>query len=89
VLEPGRRIVQTFAAGPADREPASYAPVNDEQIEIVFTLLEDGGTQVTLTNGWNGEGLNQKGMKDVERAWSHWLELLADAAIGDETGASG
>jgi uncharacterized protein YndB with AHSA1/START domain len=86
VLEPGRRIVQTFAAGPADREPPSYAPVNDEHVEIVFNPQEDGGTLVTLTNSWNGEGLNEEGMLAIEQAWSHWLELLADA-LGGETGA--
>jgi uncharacterized protein YndB with AHSA1/START domain len=77
VLDPGRRIVQTFAAGPADREPASYAPVNDEQVEIVFTPLEDGGTLVTLTNGWSGERLDEEGLLAIEQAWSHWLGLLA------------
>jgi uncharacterized protein YndB with AHSA1/START domain len=82
VLEQGRRIVQTFSAGPADREPAGATPQDDELVEVTFRPLDEGGTQVTLTNSWSGQALDADDMTAVERAWAHWLELL-DRQIGE------
>jgi len=82
VLEPGRRIVQTFAAGPADREPPEEtAPQNGEFVEVRLRPIGDDRTEVTLTNGWNGAALDAEGMAAIEQAWSHWLALL-DRSIG-------
>jgi uncharacterized protein YndB with AHSA1/START domain len=88
VLEAARRIVQTFAAGPAEREPASYAAANDEYVEVLFKPLEDGSTEVTLINGWNGGKLDPDGMEAIEQAWSHWLTLL-DRHIAGPSGSGG
>ena len=77
VLEPGRRIVQTFAAGPADREPLEEAaPQNGEFVELRLHPIGDDRTEITLTNGWNGAALDAEGMAAIEQAWTHWLELL-------------
>jgi len=85
VLEPGRRIVMTFAAGPADREPPQGAPESGDIVEIRFRTLDDEQTEVTLINGWGGAALGSDGMAAVEQAWSHWLDLL-DASLdaGDD-----
>jgi uncharacterized protein YndB with AHSA1/START domain len=77
VLEPGTRIVQTFAAGPAEGEPAGGVSANGEFVELRLRPLEGGErTEVTLINGWNGAGLEPDGMAALEQAWSHWLTLL-------------
>jgi uncharacterized protein YndB with AHSA1/START domain len=83
VLEPGRRIVQSFAAGPAGREPLEAgAPQNGEFVEVSFRAVEGGGTEVTLTNGWQeGAALDADGMEAVEQAWAHWLALM-DGHVG-------
>ncbi len=76
VLEPARRIVQTFSAGPADREPPEEVAQSSEFVEVRFIPVDAGRTEVTLTNGWSGAGIDADGMAAVEQAWFHWLELL-------------
>jgi uncharacterized protein YndB with AHSA1/START domain len=83
VLEPARRIVMTFAAGPADREPPQGAPESGDIVEIRFRTLDDEQTEVTLINSWSGEALDAEGIAAVEQAWSHWLDLL-DASLDPE-----
>jgi uncharacterized protein YndB with AHSA1/START domain len=86
VLEPGRRIVKTFAAGPADREPPQGTPESGDIVEIRFRALDDERTELTLINSWGGEALDAEGMAAVEQAWSHWLDLLEaslDAEVDD------
>jgi uncharacterized protein YndB with AHSA1/START domain len=84
VLEPGRRIVMTFAAGPADREPPQGAPESGDMLEIRFNELDDEQTEVTLINSWGGDALDAEGMAAVEQAWSHWLDLLDASLDADE-----
>ena len=80
VLEPARRIVQTFAAGPAEGEPADEVSGNEELVELRLRALDAARTEVTLINSWSGPELEADAMGAVEKAWSHWLELL-DRAI--------
>ena len=81
VLEPGRRIVKTFAAGPADREPRHADAGSGDIVEIRLVTLGDERTEVTLINSWSGDAMDGDSMAAVEQAWSHWLVLL-DQAIG-------
>jgi uncharacterized protein YndB with AHSA1/START domain len=85
-LEPGRRVVKTFAARPADREPPQGAPESGDIVEIRFRALDDARTEITLINSWGGEALDAEGMAAVEQAWSHWLDLLEASldAEGDD-----
>ena len=83
VLKPARRIVMTFAAGPADREPPQGAPESGDIVEIRFKPVDNEQTEVTLINSWGGAALDADGMAAVERAWAHWLDLL-DASLDAE-----
>jgi uncharacterized protein YndB with AHSA1/START domain len=84
MLEPGRRIVMTFAAGPADREPPQGDSESADSLEIRFNEMDDGQTEVTLINSWSGEALGTEDMEAVEQAWSHWLDLLDASLDADE-----
>ncbi len=76
VLEPDRRIVQTFQAGPAESTPAEASPYLDEYLEITFRPLGADQTELTFTNGWNGEPLSEEDRQATSEAWSAWLDLL-------------
>lgn len=84
VLEPGRRIVMTFAAGPADREPPTATAGEGDIVEVRFNPVDDEQTEVTLINSWSGEALDAEGIAAVEQAWSHWLDLLDASLDADE-----
>jgi uncharacterized protein YndB with AHSA1/START domain len=80
-LERGSRIVQTFSAGPADREPPGWAAPNEEYVEVRFRPLDAENTEIMLINSWNGAPPAPEDLEAIEAAWSHWLELL-DRHIG-------
>ncbi|MEO3997492.1 SRPBCC domain-containing protein [Mesorhizobium sp. CAU 1732] len=70
-LEPGKLVKQTFVA--EGHDPYPYA---DEFIAISFRALPDGDTQLTLVNGWNGDGPGEDGAELVRQGWTLWLDLL-------------
>jgi uncharacterized protein YndB with AHSA1/START domain len=75
VLEENRRVVMSFLAGP--KEPVAGAtPYRDEMIEITFRDLGDGRSELTLRNGWNGEGMDEDGVKGAKEGWTFWLDAL-------------
>lgn len=81
VLEPGRRIVQTFLAGRAEPVSAGPNPYTDEFIEVTLRPLSPSQTELTFINGWDGEDMDEEGKEAVKEAWSLWLDLL-EAALG-------
>jgi uncharacterized protein YndB with AHSA1/START domain len=74
VLEPGRRIVHTFRAGPAGADAAQ--PDADERIEIDLRPLSSDRTEVTFTDAWRGDDLDEEGREAARQAWSGWLDGL-------------
>jgi uncharacterized protein YndB with AHSA1/START domain len=76
LLEPDRRIVMTFKAGPEGGPSPASAAQTDEFIELRFIPLGPAETEVWLLNGWNGEDLSDAGAKALEAAWLGWLGRL-------------
>jgi uncharacterized protein YndB with AHSA1/START domain len=72
-LEPGQRIVQTFH-GFASGDPE---PEHREFLEVTLRPLGPGRTELTLTDGWDGEGMDEEGQDAVKAAWNGWLDGLA------------
>lgn len=81
VLEPGRRVRQSFQAGPVGTEPAQPGPYRDEYIEARLRPLDAGETELTFTNGWNGPPLSEDDEIATRQAWEGWLDLL-ERALG-------
>jgi len=78
-LEPTRRIRQSFRAGPREGGLDAPGPYRDEFVEIELREREGGKTELTLTNGWDGEALDAEATDGVREGWSHWLDQLATA----------
>lgn len=76
VLEPGRRVIQTFKAGPAGSDPGQPSPYTNEYLEVQLEPLESGETELTFTNGWDGEAPSAEDREATREAWSSWLDLL-------------
>jgi uncharacterized protein YndB with AHSA1/START domain len=76
VLEPGRRIVQTFLAGRTEPGPSQPVPYTNEFVEVKLRPLGSSATELTLVNGWDGEDLDEAGREAVKEAWSSWIDLL-------------
>ena len=72
VLDPGRRIVQTFGV-----ESEAESPYRDERLEVTLRPLEPGRTELTLSDGWDGPGLDDADEAAATAAWSAWLDDLA------------
>jgi uncharacterized protein YndB with AHSA1/START domain/DNA-binding transcriptional ArsR family regulator len=72
VLEPGQRIVQSFYVG--NEGPS---PDYEEFLEITFRRLGPAQTELTFTDSWNGEGMDEEGQEAVKAAWNGWLDQLA------------
>lgn len=71
VLEPGRRIVQTFVwAGEASDSTGEYW---DELVTVTFRAIEPRLTGVTLTNGWNGKSMTDAEKERFGEGWGDWL----------------
>ena len=75
-LEPGRRIVQTFRAGPLEGLPGPL-PFTDEFIELTLRPLGPAQTLVRLFNGWNGEDMPDEAKQAVKDGWAGWLDQMA------------
>ncbi len=71
-LEPGQRFVQTFH-GVASGEPT---PDHREFLEVTLRPLGPARTELTLTDGWDGEGMDEEGQEAVKAAWNGWLDEL-------------
>jgi len=76
VLEPGRRIVQTFKAGPAGSDQEQPTPYINEYLEVQLKPWGPGETELTFINGWDGEALSAEDQNATREAWSSWLDLL-------------
>lgn len=72
VLEPGRRIVQTFYVG-----SEGPGPDYNERLEVALRPLGPAKTELTFTDGWDGEGMDEEGQEAVKAAWNGWLDGLA------------
>jgi uncharacterized protein YndB with AHSA1/START domain len=75
-LEPGRRIVQTFHAGPAGSMPEAAGAHTNEFLDIQLRPLGLSQTELTLTDGWDGEALDEEGEQAAKQAWNGWLDQL-------------
>jgi uncharacterized protein YndB with AHSA1/START domain len=71
VLEPEQRIVQSFYVG-SDGPSPDY----QEFLEITLRPLGPDRTELTFTDGWNGEGMDEEGQEAVRQAWNGWLDQL-------------
>jgi uncharacterized protein YndB with AHSA1/START domain len=72
VLEPGRRIVQTFGG-----EGVEASPYRDEFLEVTLRPLGPERTELTLIDGWDGQGLDAADEAATREAWSAWIDDLA------------
>ena len=71
VLEPGRRIVQTFGV-----DSAEASPYRDERLEVTLRPLGPERTELTLIDGWDGPGLDEADEAATRQAWSGWIDEL-------------
>ena len=78
VLEPGRRVVQSFLAGEAD----TPTPYPNEFIEVRLREISETQTELTFINGWNGEAIGEDGIEAAKAAWSQWLDLMEASLVG-------
>lgn len=67
-LDPDRRIVQTFRL-----ETAGDNPFRDEIVEVRLHLLDDGRTELVLTEVWNGPELTSGQERESSESWTKWL----------------
>jgi uncharacterized protein YndB with AHSA1/START domain len=70
ILEPGRRIRQTFShvGSPIER--------SGEFIEVSLRPLGPALTELTLTHGWSGPAMSDEESGSLEQGWNDWLDLL-------------
>lgn len=71
VLEPGKRIVQTFHHLGA--KPGTY---EDELLEVKLAPLATGVTELRLINSWKGAAMSEAELQSLEAGWAQWLDLL-------------
>ena len=71
VLEPGKRIVQTF-----HHVSAKVGTYEDELLEVKLEPLATGVTELRLINSWKGAAMSEAEVEAFEAGWSQWLELL-------------
>jgi uncharacterized protein YndB with AHSA1/START domain len=75
--------VQTFSH--TGTKPNTFV---DELVEVTFRPLGPTLTEITLTNGWNGQGMTPEEGETLKEGWSQWLDLLDAIFInspGEET----
>lgn len=70
-IEPGKRLAATF-----NRPDIEAGARQGEFVEIVFRTIAPGRTSLSLTNGWDGEGMSDAEFDALERRWTAWLERL-------------
>lgn len=78
-LEEGRRIVQSFLAGEPD--PETPNPYPNEFIEIQLRDLGPSRTELTFTNGWDGEAIDEEGLAGARAGWSIWLDMMEKSLL--------
>ena len=71
VLEPGKRIVQTFQHVSA--KPGTY---DDELLEVKLKPIAAGVTELRLVNSWKGAPMGEAELGAFEAGWAQWLDLL-------------
>jgi len=73
VLEPNRRVKQTFKAGNVDLDHYS-----NEYIEVTFRPQNELQTEIIFVNGWDGQGIDEDSEEGqaLRQAWSGWLDAL-------------
>ena len=71
VLEPGKRIVQTF-----HHVSAKAGTYEDELLEVKLKPLATGVTELRLINSWKGSAMSEAELEALEAGWSQWLDLL-------------
>lgn len=79
VLEPGRRIVMSFAF-----EGSEGSGFTNEYIDMRFRLLPGGRTEMTFVNGWDGTGMDDDERKALKEGWTNWFDQLAQALTGPD-----
>jgi len=84
VLEPHHRIRQSFRAGFSEPELSGPSPYVNEFFEVTLRPVGEDQTELTLVNGWDGDGLNTEATDSVREGWSHWLDQLAEAVAKQE-----
>lgn len=79
VLEPGRRVVQTFRGSPAAAEAADNPapPYQNEQLDVTLRPLGPNSTELTFRNCWEGQALGVEDLAATRAAWDVWLDQLA------------
>jgi uncharacterized protein YndB with AHSA1/START domain len=75
VLEPSRRIVQTFTY-----EGAMTSDFIDERLTITFRASGEDETEVTLTHSWTSPAASDEDLRALDRGWQEWFDLL-DRAV--------
>lgn len=73
-LVPDRRVVMTFKAGQVED-----SPFHGETIAIDLRPLDGGRTELTFTNRWDGEALDEDGIAATRDGWNAWFDLLEAA----------
>ncbi|RDE08906.1 SRPBCC family protein [Pelagibacterium lacus] len=71
-----RKIVMTFGA--AQIAPQDN-PYTNETITIQLRPLDANRTELTFTNAWEGEAMDDEGIEATRQGWTAWLDLLAEA----------
>ena len=74
ILDPGRRILQTFRH--TETAPETFL---DEFLELKFRPVDLMSTELVLLNAWTGQGMSDQDRDAMEQAWSQWLDLLQAA----------
>lgn len=79
ILEPERRIVQTFrgaseAGGPAGDSSQLY---HNERLEVLLRPLGPNRTELTFSNIWEGQALSAEDLAATRAGWDAWLDQLA------------
>lgn len=73
-LVPDRRVIMTFKAGQVEDNPFL-----GETIAVDLRPLEGGRTELTFTNRWDGEALDDEGIAATKDGWNAWFDLLETA----------
>lgn len=71
VLEPGKRIVQTF-----HHVSAKHGTYEDELLEVKLRALTPSVTEMRLINSWKGAAMSDGELQKLEAGWAEWLDLL-------------
>lgn len=73
-LVPNRKVVMSFKAGQVED-----SPYQNETITIDLRDIDESTTELTLTNRWGGEAMDDESIEATKEGWSAWLDLLGEA----------